>query len=510
MKTHFQHMLSLGLAAALSLSAWVPAASASAAVGTNLERLVVSAAEPGSDRQQILDLRNKETTDHFRAHIVTADKKLTISANAPISIPAVDKIPLYSVSCQGFTQEQISSIYHYLFEGETAWYAEDGQYYTKSMADEDIADAEAELERLESSLDLMRSASASKPEDSADDAALSIEQANAQIEACQSRIAELNSIYPSLPDEIVKLSTDGTMLPETISTPSGEETCLRLEAHTDSGKVLTVTDFGDRSAESILQYCSEDGKKFDLNSVSGQGINILTFPDSFQGAYGDGSPELIFRNEVFRAYNDAYALACSFLEEAGISYGTMLSVDVLALESEAPDFALRFCCARQVAGMPAAATSSCARYAEDRNPYWPYELLCVTVYKNAISNVYWYSPVTLGEQVTEDTDILPPEEAIRIFKETARIVYGSEITALEQESGCPYRLTVSVNKLSLSMIRLRDGDKRSGLYVPAWVFYGERALQSGDSSPATVTQSPWIVYAINAIDGSIIDVKAGY
>lgn len=510
MKTHFQHLLSLSLAAALSLSAWVPGASASAAVGTNLERLVAAAAEPGSERRQILDLRSKETTDYFRTHIVTADKKLTISANAPISIPEVDKIPLYSVSCQGFGQEQVSSIYRYLFEGEAAWYAADGQYYTKSMAEADIADAEAELERLESSLDLMRLASALKPEDSADDAALSTQQANAQIEACQNRITELNSIYPSLPEEIAKLPTDGTMLPETASTTSGEEECLRLEAHTDSGKALTVTDFGDRSAESILQYCSEDGKKFDLNSVSGQGINVLTFPDSFQGAYVDGSPERIFRNEVFRAYNGAYALACSFLEEAGIPYGTVLSADVLALESDAPDFALRFCYAREAAGMPAAATSSSARYADDGNPYWPYELLCVTVYKNAISNVYWYSPVTLGEQITEDADILPPEEAIRIFKETARIVYGSEIAALEQESGCPYRLTVSVNKLSLSMIRLRDGGKQSGLYVPAWVFYGERALQSGDSSPAAVTQSPWIVYAVNAIDGSIIDIKAGY
>lgn len=324
------------------------------------------------------------------------------------------------------------------------------------------------------------------------------------------RIAELNGIYPSLPEEIAKLPTDGTMLPKIVSTASGEEEYLCLEAHTDSGKALTVTDFGDRRADSILQYCSEDGKKFDPGSASGQEISVLTFPDSFQGAYSGGSPERIFHDEVFRAYNGAHALVCSFLDKAGISYGAMLSVDVLALESDEPDFALRFCCARQAAGMPAAATSSSARYADDKNPYWPYELIYVTVYKDMISNVYWYSPVALGEQVMEDADVLPAAEAIRIFKETARIVYRSEITALERESGCPYRLTVSVDKLSLSMIRLRDGEKLSGLYVPAWVFYGEKALQSDDSSSTAVPQSPWIVYAINAIDGSIIDVKAGY
>ena len=67
---------------------------------------------------------------------------------------------------------------------------------------------------------------------------------------------------------------------------------------------------------------------------------------------------------------------------------------------------------------------------------------------------------------------------------------------------------MNVNTVQLSMIRLRDGDKLSGLYVPAWVFYGTKSLYS--DSTTTFSPSPWIVYAINAIDGSIIDVKAGY
>ena len=171
------------------------------------------------------------------------------------------------------------------------------------------------------------------------------------------------------------------------------------------------------------------------------------------------------------------------------------------------DSALRLCYARNIAGLPAAVTPSSVLYLEDDSPTWLYERLYITLDQTGISNIYWSYPVTTGEQVLEDVDILPYKEAARIFKETAVTVFKSEGAALEKESGTPCRLTVNVNTVRLSMIRLRDGDKLSGLYVPAWVFYGAKNLYS--DSATVFSPSPWIVYAINAIDGSIIDIKAG-
>ena len=49
------------------------------------------------------------------------------------------------------------------------------------------------------------------------------------------------------------------------------------------------------------------------------------------------------------------------------------------------------------------------------------------------------------------------------------------------------------------------------MYVPTWVFYG---TQDFGREPFTgeqiLSRSPWIILAVNAVDGSIIDVKAGY
>jgi hypothetical protein len=65
---------------------------------------------------------------------------------------------------------------------------------------------------------------------------------------------------------------------------------------------------------------------------------------------------------------------------------------------------------------------------------------------------------------------------------------------------------------ALHLVRVRDGGGLTGLYTPAWVFYGKEtriAERSGVVFEGTEDQ-PWILMAINAVDGSIIDLIAGY
>ena len=64
-----------------------------------------------------------------------------------------------------------------------------------------------------------------------------------------------------------------------------------------------------------------------------------------------------------------------------------------------------------------------------------------------------------------------------------------------------------------------DGSKREGLHVPTWVFYGtetridhidpEEADGEEDSWRST-EDTPWIVMAVNAVDGTVIDQVEGY
>ena len=488
MKKTCKRILSLGFAAALSLSAWILPASA-AAVGTNLERLIEIASEKDEARKQIMDASASELPKKFTYRSVSEDKKVTVTAGAEIFPGRVEAVPIYRASCQGFTQEQVSAIFRYFFDGEDAWYAQDNQYYTKAMADADLAEARQELARLEA------------------DTTLSEEDREFEIAVCQDDIDGLNAIYDTLPEEIVKLPTDGTMLTETATTLNGDREYQRLDARTDGGKTMSVANFMDWSAGSCLEYCSETGKRFRRQPDAGRSEGV----DPIRTLFG-GNEHKIFET-MAATMND-------FFTATGLPAMRLIQMDTVdaakkvetgygqtTTEYDDEDRALRLCYARNIAGLPAAVTPSSVLYLEDDSPTWLYERLYITLDLNGISNIYWSYPVTTGEQVLEDVDILPYEEATRIFKETAVTVFKSEVAALEKESGTPYRLTVNVDTLRLSMIRLRDGDKLSGLYVPAWIFYGTKNLYS--DSATNFSPSPWIVYAINAIDGSIIDIKAG-
>ena len=62
--------------------------------------------------------------------------------------------------------------------------------------------------------------------------------------------------------------------------------------------------------------------------------------------------------------------------------------------------------------------------------------------------------------------------------------------------------------MGFSLLRIREINtiERTGLYVPAWVFYGGRLI---DQNPDK-KWAPRIVFALNAIDGSVIDMEMGY
>ena len=164
-----------------------------------------------------------------------------------------------------------------------------------------------------------------------------------------------------------------------------------------------------------------------------------------------------------------------------------------------------FCYSRVIDGIPVAATTSEAMYVEDNNPCWLYERIYVTVDSGGISNIEWDFPVTCGEVVNEDVNILPFEEAKRKFEEMAPLIYQGQYAEGEGKT------QLTVDRVELNLMRTRDGGGLTGLYVPTWVFYGTQDFgREGFTGEQILSRSPWIILAVNAVDGSIIDVKAGY
>ena len=81
-------------------------------------------------------------------------------------------------------------------------------------------------------------------------------------------------------------------------------------------------------------------------------------------------------------------------------------------------------------------------------------------------------------------------------------------------------MDIKVTQVRLGLMRVKnDGSKREGLYVPTWIFYGSKAMTFHSDYPEMAEEerdwtneedTPWIVLAVNAVDGTVIDQVEGY
>lgn len=482
-------IVSIGLAAMLCLSGCAKTPDAPIIVQKNNDRLIEKASSEDENRaslQEAQEATPKDYSFHYTG-------KVTISAEADVALPGTDRIPMYQCSCKGFSQEQVTAIYDYLFQGENTWYDPDNYYYTKSMADADLEGMRRALERIKA------------------DTELAPDRKKNIIDTLQEMIDDKEAYYDSYPDEITKIPTDSTYRVETYDSIYGPGEIQALYVRTDSGKSLSIRSYTDRFAQSYLSYRSKTGDKYAMDpTIAAVGNYSNPVPcDSnvpFSCAY---------------SYEEAKALADGLFQAAGVDV-RLIQTELLQGAWEQSNWyeeqsityddihnAYLFCYSRVIDGIPVAATTSSTMYLEDNNPCWLYERIYVTVDDSGISNVNWEYPVICGDAVNADVHILPFEEAARIFEEMAPLIYEGKYAAAKEENVNSSPGAIFVDKVELNLMRTRDGGGLTGLYVPAWIFYGTEEFKT-DLSEHTTYRSPWIVLAINAVDGSIIDVKAGY
>lgn len=486
-----RYIVSLGLAALLCLSACATTPEAPVVVQKNNDRLIEKATSEDEVRKPLQEAQEEAPKDYSFKY-TSSDGKVTITAEADVVLPDTNRIPMYQLSCKGFPQEQITAIYDYLFQGESTWYAQDNQYYTKAMAEEDMEDIRKQLEQLKADTELAQ------------------DRKENEIDYLQENLSSIQTAYESYPDEIPKVPTDSTYQIRTYSSLSGSKEYQYVDARTDSGKSLLVTSFADHNAWSYLDYSSKSGYKYSADPTAAD------FNDPVP--YGSDVPF-----SCTYSYEEAKALSDGIFQVAGVDVRLIQTELIRGAWNQSSKYAnwslaqddsynaYRFCYSRVIDGTPVAATTSKSLYLEDTNPTWLYERIYVTVDSGGISNVYWSFPVALENVVDENVQILPFAEVSRIFEEMAPLIYQGKNATFEEESGQTIQEAVSVNKVELNLMRIRDGGELSGLYVPVWVFYGTEEYGTNLlSEEHFISQSPWIILAINAVDGSVIDVKAGY
>ncbi|HCT92716.1 MAG TPA: hypothetical protein DF613_15255 [Lachnospiraceae bacterium] len=471
----------------------------------NTEALTDKAAGGTENRKSLAENR-KQTPEHYSWKYNNDAETLQISADADILLPECEAVPMYRLSSGGFTQEQVTGLYDYLFQGRETYRVEEGGL-TKSECEKQIVRLRKQLEELEQQ---------EQGDGQGDDDWFPDDER----EYLQGILDERLAMYGDLPEvsQDKKIAVDSTLMEQTgiderEDGRTYEETTHSLECQTDEGDSLYVESGSvDTSEFSLLSY--QRPGRYTYSS----GIAVPVDPGNADEKKSENLP---------CTYQDARALADGAVQAAGIT-AEITQVELLeglaengedGVSSERSGMysAFQFQYTRTFEGISVATTASEYVNEEEFSLMWPYEKLRIVVSEVGIQEMEWEAPVSVVETVEKDVPVLSFADAAAVFEELTPLSYEGKIEKLSQGE-TDASMDIHVDAVRLELMRVKnDGSKREGLYVPAWVFYGTESstVYTSDSGSAEETWSeteptPWIVLAVNAVDGTVIDQVEGY
>ena len=439
----------------------------------------------------VLHQDNQQTAQPATAARYTYEYKsengrLTIHVDADVSTPVAGSLPMARVKMTGHTDEQIKKLFDYVFAGETA-YLYNPNAYTQSK--QDIANEIAYYQEL---VDTGHT----------DDKLLTEEEALEYIE-------ELKEQFKKAPDESSvadPIVADGTLQFREIESDYGKMNYYDMQA--DAGDTTMVA--------SRLEFPNGIVAQGGLHFKSG---GYISWAESAEGRiFGESNTQsyVVSTDDTTCAYGQTFSPA----DAVKTCMDCMRSMDVTDV---APH---RFCdvfitngktCylidfVRTVNGNHVAHVPSFQMYfGTDGYEYpWLFERICFLVDESGIRNFSWDDPVTVQQVLSENVQTISFDQAKDIFENMCCIVYEAQTTAID-ETPVFFDLYADYVELSLIRIREQNADMHTGLYVPAWIFYGKcikQYQQHEDINPEPYLDS--ILFVINAIDGSIIDIEKGY
>lgn len=423
---------------------------------------------------------------------------LRIHVNAEVTAPDIAPAAA-GVTADGFTQAQITGLFDFLFAGQKVTATIGQNVQTKD-------EIKIQLDKMKQAL-----------EDG------TYTESGLNREEYEQAIAEQEEAYRNAPETDTSTQTvsDGAL--QTVNDGDGDY--LALYARSEIGSQFTVSSYPAGHAsqlQSTVSYLRSGAPEYGmLNAVRLREDEEL--PQRAQG-------------KLTVSYADAKALADGLLEAAGVDsalLATYLADDAQAGVSDgvvraAEQYAYVFQYERVVSGVPAATDVWEDNTAESRP--WNYEKIEVTVDNEGIAAFYWREPVTVTGETEQAETLLTFPQAREIFETIAPIAYGAQ-TSSANPSLDRVEIDLSVSSVQLCLLRVWNGEnadrsEKSGSLVPAWVFYGDVVDQvfwkDGTSYDAYYRQGMngaggsafckglTIVFAVNAVDGSVIDPSVGY
>lgn len=479
----------------------------------NNERLIENA-QKDPDGNGLGDTADQAPADYNWSY-ANAEGTVEITAEAQVKLPEGDSIPMYRVSSGEISQELTTAVYDYFYpDGNT--YTMEGSDLTKDRCEEMILDCKKRIADAEAGIGM---------ED------CSQEEIDQVIEYLQEELEYWEDTYETAPEEstLKKVPVDDTLK---VMEQEGAGSCKELYCQDDEGSLSVLSAPSDSDWGNSINYSrkipvsgvdSDKHTEYEWTNWSGQtGIPVR-----------DLTQEQIDSCPITQS--EAQEIADDFFETIGVDAAMQETFGVCGITSseEEPDAygysedlaGYRFCYARQVNGIDLAVTTSQYVDGDDTSLFWLYEQIYVIVSENGIEYLDWQYLLDVGDTVSDNVGLLSFDEAREIFERMAPLVYEGKVEEEMQQDrdmgvdGNRYRYGINVDRVQMTLMRVKDsGADRTGLLTPVWVFYGTEThyyhllneITNEWEDMDSTEESPWIVMAVNAVDGSVIDITHGY
>ena len=403
------------------------------------------------------------TSEHYTYSTTAVEGRLSVNVDADVSYPASLKMPIARVSAMYFTQEMASTFFNYFFAGEQPTVVVD--HGAAKVTKQSLRDLIALYEKEIADGTIM------------EQQLLTAEEAKEEIKRLEAQIPDAPET--AAPDVI----SDGTFQPGVFMNNNDPEQLLELNVETKD-KWMDLYTPADPMGHAV-------------------GHLFYNIKDAFFGSQETKVTELAPNTSITgmqTTWDEALSLCKAFLAVGGVNDMTLS--ETFQYE-ESGRLAYCFYFVRTVNGVPLAVNHETAAYKGVKTP-WDYETLNIVVDDQGINDVSWSSPATTTEIVNPAANAISFAQAKEIFEALVAQIYEPKT---KRYDGFEWDVTVSVDNIVLSLLRVRDvsTDDRTGLYVPAWVFYGQTTTNDSPDK----NWSPQIVFAINAIDGTVINMDLG-
>ncbi len=468
-------------------------------VQKDTERLVDTVVSQSTEHIDSIDPTSADSgfvksDKHYTYDYASDNGRLTIHADADVYLPARGAISMVRVRQENFTDEFMKKAFDLHFHGQTAYISNTKTYVPSKK---EIAQDIAYYQEL---VDTGRT----------DEKLMDEDEALAYIE-------ELKEQFKDAPDEAYTIDppiADGSAVTREVFNGLDTIVSKEMSACNDTGylQISSVSTQDGIPLYGFYTYTKGTADTWISYSGSEQGYTL-------SGWYQPYTNIKLLTEDASCTYGQAFSPAdavshCkAYMEALGVK-------DILpwrecdAYIAKSDDtvkvmYMIHF--ARAAAGSPTAYVSVLqgeTGYDKFEIP-WPYETIEFYIDDTGIRMCSWHHRVEPTEIISTDVQTIPYEEAIRIFENMSKITY--EPRSKSGETIIYYDLYV--NQIELSMLRIREQNstEKTGLYVPTWVFYGKRVKQyNGHVDISPDSYQDVILFAINAVDSSIIDLEKGY